>query len=125
MTGLDRFASAFARADADAVVHREDKNLAVADLPFFAAPAAFNDGADRLLDEIVVDGDLQLHFPQEVHFVFVAAIQFGLPLLPPETLAIEHRQAEHLDFREGGFYLFQFAGLNDSDDQFHGDWQAQ
>src|ERR1700726_3234492 len=53
----DRLGTALAGADADAVVHRQDEDLAVANLPLGAGPASGNDGVDRGLDEVFVHGN--------------------------------------------------------------------
>jgi hypothetical protein len=116
---LDRFFATLAGADADAVVHRQDKDLAVADLALVAAAAPFDDRVDRGFDEVIVHGDLQLHLAEQIHFVLVTAIELGLPLLPTKALAIEDGEAKDLDFGEGSFYFLELAGLNDGDDEFH------
>src|SRR5690348_13870593 len=65
--GLNGFRPAFAGADADAVFQGQDEDLAVADAALGAGPARLHDGVDRRLDEVLVDGDLQLHLAEQVH----------------------------------------------------------
>lgn len=117
---LNRVAAALARADANAVIHRQNKNLSIADLAVLASPATFDDRINRWLDKVVVHRDLQLHFAKQIHLVFVTTIELGLSLLPAKALAIEHRQAEYLNFGKGRFDFFQLAGLDDGNDELHG-----
>ena len=46
------------RANADAVVHWQDEDLAVTDLSAFSGTAALEDRIDGGLDKLLVDGDL-------------------------------------------------------------------
>src|SRR6516164_5990741 len=54
----DGFGTALAGADADAVLERQDEDLAVADAPFGTSAPGFHDGVHGRLDEILIDGDL-------------------------------------------------------------------
>src|ERR1700722_12023974 len=56
----DRRGAALAGADAHTIVHRQDENLAVADLARLRRAGGMDDGLDRRFDEGVVDGDLHL-----------------------------------------------------------------
>ena len=67
-----------AGADADGLVDRGDKNLAVADLPGVGGAA---DGLD-VLAPIGSNRDLDADLRQEIHRVFGAAIDLGMGLLP-------------------------------------------
>lgn len=116
---LDRVAAAFAGADADALFERQDKDFAVADLAGFAGAAAAKDGVDGRLDEVVVNCDLQLHFAEEIRLELGTAEGFDLAALASKTLAIEHGQAENLDFGERFLNRFEPVGLNDRDDELH------
>lgn len=117
---LYRFRPALAGADADAIFERQDKDFAVADRAVVPRAAPFDDRVDRRLDEIVVDGDLQLDLAEQIDCDFSAAENFGLALLPAEALDVHDRESDDFHFREGGFNVFQFAGLDDGDDEFHG-----
>ncbi len=114
---LDRFAAAFAGADADAVVHRQNKNFAVAN---FAGMAPFENRVDGRFDEFFVDGNLQLNFSQQIHAEFVTAVDAGLTFLTSKSLAIHHGQAKHLDFGQGFFNGFKPTRLDNGDNQLHG-----
>ena len=116
---LNRFAAAFAGADADAVFQGEDEDLAVADFAGRAGAAALDDGVDRRFEELLVDGDHQLHLAQEVDGELVAAVGLGLPALAAEPLHVHHGQAEDLDVGQGLLDGLQTMGLDDGDDQFH------
>ncbi len=59
---LNRFAAALAGANADAIIHGQDKDLSVTDLACFAGAAAFQDCIDRGLHKRFIDRNLQLHF---------------------------------------------------------------
>src|SRR3954452_6779436 len=53
----DRLGPSLAGPDADAILHRQDENLAIANLTVGAAPARLDDRADGRLDEILVHRD--------------------------------------------------------------------
>src|SRR4051812_10675640 len=52
----DGLRAALAGADAEAVLQRQDKNLAVADPPLRPGPAGLYDGVHGRFDEVLVDG---------------------------------------------------------------------
>src|SRR5262249_7395410 len=116
---LDCLRSAFAGADADAVLQRQNEDFAVADAALRSGASCLHDGVDGRLDEVFVDGDLQLHFAQQIHCQLVAAIHFGMALLPTETLHVHDREAEDLDFVEGFLDGFQLRRLDNGEDEFH------
>src|SRR5712691_11314135 len=60
----NRIAAPFAGADADAVLKRQDENLAVTDLPGLGRPRCVHDRFDGGLDKGLVDGNLQLQLGQ-------------------------------------------------------------
>src|SRR5262245_46016922 len=78
---LHRLSAPFSGPDPDAILQREDEDLAVADLARGAGPAPLDDRVYGGLDEVLVDRDLQLHFSQQVDADLVAAIELGVPLL--------------------------------------------
>src|SRR5207244_1778923 len=85
----DGFRPAFAGANAEAVLQRQDEDLAIADAPLGSSAARLHDGVDRRLDEILVHGDLQLHLPPQVDRQLVAAVDLRVPLLSAEALHID------------------------------------
>src|SRR5262245_37144411 len=115
----DRFRSALAGADADHLVERQDEDLSVADLPLLAGPAALQDGVDGRLDELLVDGDLQLHLADQVHLVLMPSVDLGVSLLAADALDVADRQAEHLHLAQRVLHGLQPGGLDDGDDVFH------
>src|SRR5262249_10292887 len=117
---LDGLGPALAGADADAVLQGEDEDLAVADAALGAGAAGLDDGVDGGLDEVLVDGDLELDLAEQVDGQLVAAVDLGLALLPAEALDVDDGQAEDLDLGEGLLDLLQLAGLNDGQDELHG-----
>ena len=69
--------------DANGFLDVGHEDLAVADAPGLGrAP----DRVDRLFHQIVPDHDLDFDLGQEVQDVLRAAVEFGMTLLPPETL---------------------------------------
>ena len=62
----NRFGTAFSGSDSDAIVEREDEDLPIADSAFWAGSSRSDDGVNRWLDEIFVNSDLKLHFPEHV-----------------------------------------------------------
>src|SRR5438270_13278950 len=85
-TASDRLGTALAGPDPDAVVHRQDEDLAVADLAVGPAAARLDDRVDRRVDEVLVDRDLELDLAEQVHSALVAAVDLGVSLLPREAL---------------------------------------
>src|ERR1700712_1633938 len=73
----------FPGSDANGFLDIGYENLAVADA---AGLRRAPDRVDRLLDQVIGDHDLDFDLGQEVHDVLRAAIQFGVALLPAETL---------------------------------------
>lgn len=116
---LDRVAASFAGADADAVVHREHEDFAVAEFALIAAASSFEDGIDRRLHEFFVNADLQLNLSQQVDSVVTASHAAGLATLSSEALAIDDRQSVHFYSREGFFHGVEPRGLDDGNDEFH------
>ena len=118
--GSNRLASPFAGANANAILHREDKDLPVADFPGGSGSSPLDDGVDRRLEELLVDGDHQLHLADQVDRELVAPIGLGVPSLAAEALDVHHRQAEDLHVGQGRLDRLQTVGLNNSNDQLHG-----
>ena len=60
---LDRCRPTLSGTDADALIHGENKNLAVSNFSLGARTASLENGVNRRLDEFVIHGNLQLHLP--------------------------------------------------------------
>jgi len=114
----NRFAATFTGSDADAFIHREHEDFPVADLTTFAGAAAFDDGRDGRLHEVVVDSNLKLHFAEKVYRDLVTTIGFGMATLPPETLHIEDRKSKDFHFRQRFLHTLELVRLNDGNDEF-------
>jgi hypothetical protein len=121
---LDRFATPLACPDADTIIHREDKNLAVADFTLRSGTTAFHDRFNRGFDKCIVDGNFKPDFSQKIHGQIVTAIRFGMPLLSTESLHVHQRESKYFNLCEGCFDRFKTIGLNDGDDQFHAEISA-
>src|SRR5438552_5531979 len=105
-----------AGADADYLLKIKHEDLAVADL---AGVRRFLDRLDRLLEHLRLDRRLDLHLGQEVDDVLRAAVELGVPFLPPEPLHFRHGDALHADCRERLAHLVELEGLDDCRYQFH------
>ena len=68
----------------------------------------------------IVDGDHQLHLPQQVDGELVAAVGLAMPALAAEALHVHDGQTEDFDVGQGLLDGFQAMGLDDGDNQFHG-----
>src|SRR5262249_31831525 len=106
-----------AGADAYRAVDAGDEDLAVADL---AGLGRVRDQLDDLVDLIVVDGDIDPDFGQEVHRVFSAAIDFLVALLAAVAFDLGDGHALDARRRERVAHVVELEWLDDGDDQFHG-----
>lgn len=94
--------------------------FAIADLPLLPRSATFHDGVDGGFDEVVIHGNLQLHLAEQVHFIFVTAIEFGLSFCRPKPWQSSTvRRKTSLSSGGKRLSLLRSAGLNDGDDKFH------
>src|SRR5712692_4914152 len=117
VVSLERFRAGFAGADADDLFQIDDEDLSVADL---SRVGRFFDGFDRLIEHLVLDRGLDLHFRQEIDHVFRAAIQLGVAFLPAETFDFGDGDALHADGGQGFPHLVKLERLDDCCDEFHG-----
>src|SRR5258708_2617170 len=92
--GLQRRSVGLAGADAHGVVERDYEDLAVTDL---AGLGRAGDRLNDLVDQGGIDSHLDLHLGQEVHCVFTATVDLGVPLLAPISLDLRDRQAVDAD----------------------------
>src|SRR5579871_6213071 len=99
------------------MLDRRHKNLAVADL---AGACVRGDDLDRLVGEVGCDGDLYPELGQEVHDIFGAPVDLGVPLLAAVALDLGDRHAVHTDRGEGLADLVELERFDDRDDEFHG-----
>jgi Ser/Thr protein kinase RdoA (MazF antagonist) len=104
----------------DRFIHRQDKDFAVADRALAAGSAKLQQALDRAIDKVVVNGDLEFHFAEQIGGVFVAAIGFGLAPLPRKSHGIANGEAGHPDPFERLLHQIELGGLDDSDDELHG-----
>src|SRR4051812_48672742 len=118
LTKSDRRLAAFVRADAHDFVERNHEYFAVTDL---AGLRGRHDGVDRLRGDGARDGDFDFHLRQKIDRVFAATINLGVTLLAAEAFDLGDRHALDADFGERGLNFFEFKGLDDGDDEFHGE----
>src|SRR5580704_6578318 len=114
---LERVGVRLTGADANRLLDRRHKDLAVADLPGLGGRA---DGFDRLLGEIGGDSDLEPDLGQEVHGIFGAAIDFHMALLAAVAFDLGHGHAVHPDRGQRVTHLLELERLDDGDDELHG-----
>src|SRR5579864_517983 len=69
---------------------RRDENLPVADLS--GARGTF-ESLDRLVDDVVRDGCLDLHLRQEIDDILGTPVQLGMAFLTPKAFHFSHRDA--------------------------------
>lgn len=100
---LNGVAAAFAGTDADAIIHGQDEDFAIAELALFATASASEDGVNRGLHELFVDADLQLDLSQQIDPVVTPSHTARLSALTAEPLAIHHRQPMDFDSSQGLF----------------------
>src|SRR6516225_1839979 len=112
----DRVWAALAGADADRLVDRRDKYLAVSDP---AGMRGLLDRLDRALDQRLLHHDLDLHLRQKVDHIFGPAIEFGVTLLAPETLGLGDGDTLDADFVKRLLHLVELEGFDDRLDLFH------
>ena len=106
----------FRQYECEWLVRRADENLAVPDL---VGLSGVHDGLDSLVDLIVVQNHFDLHLGQEIHHIFGAAIQFGVPFLTTKAFDFDHAQTLNADVLQRFLHLVQFEGFDDGFDLLH------
>src|SRR6185312_14023790 len=112
----ERVVVGFPGADAERASHLRHENLAVADL---AGLGAIRDRIDHLILAVVGNHDFDFHFRQEVHRVFGAAIEFGVPLLAAVAFDFGDREALHAERGQRVADILKLEGFDDGDYEFH------
>src|SRR6516165_601972 len=113
---LNRVGAALAGADADRLIDRRDKDLAVADP---AGMRSLLDRLDRALDQRLLHHDLDLHLRQKIDNVLGPAIELGVSLLPSETLGLGDSDSLDADFVKRLLHLVQLEGFDNRLDFLH------
>src|SRR5690606_7865888 len=113
----ERLVAGLARADSARGLEIGNEDLAVADR---ARRSRADDRLDRLLDERVRHGRLDLGFRHEVHRVFRSSVQLGMAFLPPESLHLRHREALNARLAQCLADVLELERLDDRRNQFHG-----
>src|SRR5260370_19995953 len=108
--------AALASTNSDGVVDARHEDLAVTDAAGMRRAA---DRLDRLLDHLVLDDQLDLHFGQEVDDVFGTAIELGVAFLPAEALGLQDGDPLQSDLIECVLHLIELEGLDDRFDLLH------
>src|SRR5690606_18888946 len=112
----DCVGSSLTRTDPHDVLHRENRDLAVADL---AGPGGLLDRLGGGVGEVVGDQDLQALLGHEGHFVFRSPIDLGLAGLSPEPRDVAHGHSGDPDRLESLADVVQLERLYVGDDEFH------
>src|SRR5262249_19731437 len=106
----------FSGADANGVIERGDKDLAIADL---AGLCGLGERVDDFADLICFGGDLDPDLGQEMDTVFGAAIDLGMTLLPSVAFDLSDGHAPDADARQRAADLIKLERFDDGDNQFH------
>src|SRR5579872_4884206 len=120
----NRFAAAFAGADADAVLKSEYKYLAVSDGACIARSGSVDNCFNSRFHERLVHGDLELQFRDETNLDLRAAIYLGEAALPAATANIAHCHQVNIALGQGVLDSFELFGPDDCYDQFHGEYEG-
>src|SRR5215469_1162146 len=113
---LNRVRAALAGADADRLVDRRDKDLAVADP---AGVGGLLDRFDRALDQRFLHHDLDLHLRQKIDHILGSAIELCMSLLTPEALGFGDGDTLDADFVKRLLHLVELEGFDDRLDLLH------
>src|ERR1700693_181664 len=104
-------------ANANGFRHVVDKNLAV---PDFAGARAGHHGADHFVGAGCRNHHLHLHFGQQIHLVFHAAVDLFVTFLAAVPPYFGDGHPVDADGLQRLLDVFQFVGLDDCFDFFHG-----
>ena len=113
----DGIRALFASADPDSLFDTHHKDLAIAD--FVCARSVLNHLYSSF-DERIIEYHFDLKLREEVDHVLGAAIDLGVPLLPPKALDLGDGHAGDADFVQRILYLVELEGFDDRFDFFHG-----
>src|SRR5579863_5036289 len=102
--------------NADGLIHLGKKNLSVADLP---GSSRFQYGLHGAVDEVIWQHHFDLYFWKKVHFVFAAAVSFGMALLPPVAPHLGNRHPLDADLVQSFFDGFEARRLDDRFNTHH------
>src|SRR5215469_7742322 len=117
LPSLERSLAAVSIADADCVVDGGHEDLAIADS---AGARAGAEHSQDWLYQRIGDYHLQLQLRQQVDFVLVGPVDFGVPLLPAVPSHLHNRDSFGAGLRQRVLDLVELVGLNDRLDLFHG-----
>src|SRR5690554_895260 len=106
----------FAGTDANDLLQRHDKDLAVAD---FAGIGRLADRFDHLLQHVVINGHFDFDLGQKVDYIFSASVQLGMALLTAKALDLGDSYTLNADIGQGFTNVIQFERLDDRSDEFH------
>src|SRR5436309_7459566 len=106
----------FPRPDPDGFFNVGDKDLAVSDPAGLRSPA---DRIDGFFNHVVSEYYLDLHFREEIHDVFGAAIKLSVSLLAAEALGFRHRDPLQPDFLERFLHLVELERFDDGLELLH------
>ena len=106
-------------ADLDGFYHRHDKDLAISDRALGSRASKLLQAIDRAIHEVVVYGDLQLDFSQQVGFVLCASVGLLLATLPGKSRSVADAHASNTDLLQRMLNRFKFRGLDCGKYQLH------
>src|SRR2546422_2169770 len=114
---LDRIRAFFSGSDADDLLYRNDKNLAVADL---SRASGLKDGIDHLRGFLIRHKNLNFDLGQEINRVLRPTIQLGMTFLPSEALHFGDGHPLNANLCERFFDFIKLERFDDRLNLFHG-----
>jgi hypothetical protein len=93
-----------------------NEDLSIAD---FSGAGRIRDALDHFLQPRIRNYQIESHFRQKIHIVFLAAVNLFMALLPPVTANFADGHPVDADVLERLFDFFHLEWLDDSFDLFH------
>ena len=116
-SGLQCFRTGSTSADADSLIDGGDEDLSVADLARLGG--AF-DGVDGSAELVILDGDFEFEFGEDINDVFGAAVDFAVTFLAAKSLGFGDGHALDTYLVEGRANLVLSMGPGNGGDEFQG-----
>jgi len=92
-------------------------------VPNFAGLCCFQNRVDRLIDQAIGNGQIDLDLGQKINNVLCPSLQLGVSFLTTETFDLAYRHSLHTDPGQCLAHIIQLKRLNHCSNQFHGNLQ--
>jgi len=106
----------FFSPDANRFVHIRNEDFPI---PDFSRLGRRDDRFDRCVNAFLGQDQFEFQFGQEIHRVFAATVDFGVPLLPPKPFHLGDRHSVNPDVAESILHFVQLERLDDRFDFLH------